>query len=42
MRPGLRSSWLRTTHSAFESVKNRLRKRAGARKPEPQKTEEES
>jgi hypothetical protein len=42
MRPGLRSSWLRTTHSAFESVKNRLRKRAGRAKPEPQKTEEES
>lgn len=41
LRPGLRSAWLRATHSLFESLKNWLRKRAAARKPEAKKTEEE-
>jgi hypothetical protein len=41
LRPGLRGAWLRATHSAFESGKNWLRKRAAARKPAAQKTEEE-
>ena len=41
LRPGLRSAWLRATHSAFEGLKNLVRKRARPQKGGAQKTEEE-
>lgn len=41
LRPGLRSACLRLTHSAFEGLKNLLRKRARPQKADAPKTDEE-
>ena len=41
LRPGLRGTWLRKTHSAFEGLKNLLRKRARPQKADASKPDEE-